>query len=43
MQPITPDTKVEALVKRMKTAFRQHKTEMLIAAGVGFCMGAVIL
>lgn len=29
------------MVERIKTVFNEHKTEMLIAAGAGFLVGAI--
>jgi len=29
------------MIERLKTVFAEHKTEMLIAAGIGFVVGAL--
>lgn len=29
------------MIERLKTVFNEHKTEMLIAAGIGWAVGAV--
>lgn len=33
---------VKAVVKRVKVVFAEHKTEMLIAVGIGVVVGAVL-
>lgn len=30
------------MIERLKAVFNEHKTEMLIAAGIGFVIGAML-
>lgn len=37
------DTFIDRLSRRVRAVFTQHKTEMLVMAGIGFIAGAVLL
>jgi hypothetical protein len=39
---VIEETTLERLSRRVRQVFKDHKTEMLIAGGIGFVIGAVM-